>query len=335
MRASGNNAALRGRDLTVDEHKPVLVAETLAALDLEADGYYVDATFGRGGHTALILQALGREGRVLALDRDPAAIAAGRQRFADEVRLTLVHSPFADIAACVQTHAYGRPCRGVLFDLGVSSPQLDDPARGFSFRADGPLDMRMDPTRGEPVSAWLARAGVDEIRQVIATLGEERFARGVAQAIVRARAEAPIERTSQLVAVVARAVKTREPGKNPATRTFQALRMFINDELGQIETALGGALEVLDRGGRLAVISFHSLEDRLVKNAFRDLAWTSSLPPRLARDAGERVDPVVHVVTRKPLEAGDAELARNPRARSAKLRVCERTSAPNTPMQRA
>ena len=322
MRASGNNAALRGRDLTVDEHKPVLVAETLAALDLEADGYYVDATFGRGGHTALILQALGREGRVLALDRDPAAIAAGHQRFADEVRLTLVHSPFADIATCVQTHAHGRPCRGVLFDLGVSSPQLDDPARGFSFRADGPLDMRMDPTRGEPVSAWLARAGVDEIRQVIATLGEERFARGVAQAIVRARAEAPIERTSQLAAVVARAVKTREPGKNPATRTFQALRMFINDELGQIETALAGALEVLDQGGRLAVISFHSLEDRLVKRFMKRESEVDSalldlpiVPPEM--------QPRMKLVGRKA-RAGDVEVDSNPRSRSALLRVAEK-----------
>jgi len=322
MRASGNNAALRGRDLTVDEHKPVLAAETLAALALEADGYYVDATFGRGGHTALILQALGREGRVLALDRDPAAIAAGAKRFADEVRLTLVHSPFADIAACVQTHAHGRPCRGVLFDLGVSSPQLDDPTRGFSFRADGPLDMRMDPTRGEPVSAWLARAGVDEIRQVIATLGEERFARGVAQAIVRARAEAPIERTSQLAAVVARAVKTREPGKNPATRTFQALRMFINDELGQIERALAGALEILDRGGRLAVISFHSLEDRLVKRFMKRESEVDSalldlpiVPPGM--------EPRMKLVGRKA-RAGDVEVDSNPRSRSALLRVAEK-----------
>ena len=306
----------------MDEHKPVLVAETLAALDLEADGYYVDATFGRGGHTALILQALGREGRVLALDRDPAAIAAGRQRFADEVRLTLVHSPFADIAACVQAHAHGRSCRGVLFDLGVSSPQLDDPARGFSFRADGPLDMRMDPTRGEPVSAWLARAGVDEIRQVIATLGEERFARGIAQAIVRARAEAPIERTSQLAALVARAVKTREPGKNPATRTFQALRMFINDELGQIEKALVGALNVLDRGGRLAVISFHSLEDRLVKRFMKRESEVDSalldlpiVPPEL--------EPRMKLVGRKS-RAGEAEVDSNPRSRSALLRVAEK-----------
>ncbi|HVW68679.1 MAG TPA: 16S rRNA (cytosine(1402)-N(4))-methyltransferase RsmH [Steroidobacteraceae bacterium] len=306
----------------MDEHIPVLVGETLAALALEADGYYVDATFGRGGHTALILQALGREGRVLAIDRDPQAIEAGRQRFADEVRLTLVHAPFADLAACVQAHAHGRPCRGVFFDLGVSSPQLDDPSRGFSFRSDGPIDMRMDPTRGEPVSAWLARAGVDEIREVIATLGEERFARRVAQAIVAARQEQPLERTTQLAAIVARAVKTREPGKHPATRTFQALRMFINDELGQIEKGLAGALEVLDRGGRLVVISFHSLEDRIVKRFMKKesqidaaLADLPVIPPEL--------QPRLKLIGRKA-RAAAAEVERNPRSRSALLRVAEK-----------
>ena len=306
----------------MDKHTPVLVAETLEALALESDGYYVDATFGRGGHTALILQALGRKGRVLAIDRDPQAIAAGRGRFADEVRLTLVHSPFADIAACVQAHAHDRPCRGVLFDLGVSSPQLDDPARGFSFRADGPIDMRMDPTRGEPVSAWLARAGVDEIREVIATLGEERFARRIAQAIVSARLEQPLERTSQLAALVARAVKTREPGKNPATRTFQALRMFINDELGQLEKGLTGALQMLTQGGRLVVISFHSLEDRIVKRFMKreseiDAALVDLpiVPPEL--------QPRLKIVGRKT-RAADEEVERNPRARSALLRVAEK-----------
>jgi 16S rRNA (cytosine1402-N4)-methyltransferase len=311
-----------GRVLTVDEHTPVLVGETLAALALEADGYYVDATFGRGGHTALILQALGREGRVLAIDRDPQAIAAGRERFADEVRLTLIHSPFADLATCVQTHAGGRPCRGVLFDLGVSSPQLDDPSRGFSFRSDGPIDMRMDPTRGEPVSAWLARAGVDEIREVIATLGEERFARRIAQSIVAARAEAPLERTSQLAALVARAVKTREPGKNPATRTFQALRMYVNDELGQIEKGLAGALQVLDRGGRLAVISFHSLEDRIVK---RFMKAQSEVDPALVDlpIVPPDLQPRMQLVGRKA-RAAAAEVDSNPRSRSALLRVAEK-----------
>jgi 16S rRNA (cytosine1402-N4)-methyltransferase len=311
-----------GEISTVDEHTPVLVTQTLAALALEADGYYVDATFGRGGHTTLILQALGREGRVLAIDRDPQAIAAGHERFADEVRLTLVHAPFADVAACVQAHAHGRSCRGVLFDLGVSSPQLDDPIRGFSFRSDGPLDMRMDPTRGEPVSAWLARASVDEIREVIATLGEERFARRVAQAIVTTRAQQPIERTSQLAAIVARAVKTREPGKNPATRTFQALRMFINDELGQLEKGLAGALTTLDRGGRLVVISFHSLEDRIVK---RFMKRESEIDPALADlpMVPPELQPRLKLVGRKS-RAADEEVARNPRSRSALLRVAEK-----------
>jgi 16S rRNA (cytosine1402-N4)-methyltransferase len=312
----------RGQTAPGIEHQPVLAAETLAGLALEADGYYVDATFGRGGHSALILEALGREGRLLALDRDPQAIAAGRQRFADEVRLTLVHAPFADLGTLVPAHANDRPCRGVLLDLGVSSPQLDDPRRGFSFRGDGPLDMRMDPTRGEPVAAWLARASLDEIRQVIATYGEERFARRVAQAIVAAREARPLTGTAELAALVARAVRTREPGKHPATRTFQALRMFINDELGQLERGLNGALEVLSPGGRLAVISFHSLEDRAVK---RFMQRESQIDPALRRlpvvPAAAR--PRLQLVGRKQ-RPGAAELERNPRARSALLRLAER-----------
>ena len=300
----------------------MLAAEALAGLALEAGGYYVDATFGRGGHTALILEALGPEGRVLALDRDPQAIAAGRHRFADEVRLTLVHASFADLATLVPAHAPGRPCRGVLFDLGVSSPQLEDPARGFSFRADGPLDMRMDPTRGEPVSAWLARAGLDEIRQVIATFGEGRFARRVAQAIDARRRTHPLESTAELTALVAGAVRTREPGKHPATRTFQALRMFVNDELGQLERGLAAALEVLSPGGRLVVISFHSLEDRAVK---RFMQRESQVDPALGHlpVIPAEARPRLKLIGRKQ-RPGAAELARNPRARSALLRVAER-----------
>jgi 16S rRNA (cytosine1402-N4)-methyltransferase len=306
----------------LDEHTPVLVDEALAALALEAGGYYVDATFGRGGHTARILEALGGEGRVLAIDRDPAAIEAGRRRFAGEVRLALVHATFADLRTLVPLHAHGRPCRGVLFDLGVSSPQLDDPARGFSFRADGPLDMRMDPTRGEPASAWLARAGVDEIREVIATLGEERFARRVAEAIVAERRERPIATTSQLAALCARAVRTREPGKNPATRTFQALRMFVNDELAQIERGLAAALEVLAPGGRLVAISFHSLEDRVVKQFMQR---ESRVDPALARMPvlPPSAQPRLAIAARK-LRPGEAERGLNPRSRSALLRVAEK-----------
>jgi 16S rRNA (cytosine1402-N4)-methyltransferase len=306
----------------IDEHAAVLVDEVRAALDLRAGGYYVDATFGRGGHTARILETVGREGRVLALDRDPQAIAAGRERFANDLRLTLQHATFSQLAVLVPAHAAGKPCAGVLFDLGVSSPQLDEPERGFSFRADGPLDMRMDPTHGEPVAAWLARAGVDEMREVIATLGEERFARRVAQAIVTARERTPITRTAQLAELVARAVRTREPGKNPATRTFQALRMFINDELGQLQTGLAGALEVLAPGGRLAVISFHSLEDRAVKQF---MARHSSADPALAHlpVLPPAAQPRMKLVGRKQRPT-QAEVARNPRARSALLRVAEK-----------
>lgn len=306
------------------EHTAVLVGESLEALALEPGGYYVDATFGRGGHTARILEALGGAGRVLAIDQDQEAIAAGRARFADEVRLTLEHAPFARIEALVSHHSQGRPCRGVLFDLGVSSPQLDDPARGFSFRADGPLDMRMDATRGTPVSDWLARASFDEIREVIATLGEERFARRIAQMIVDTRHEQPLTCTSQLSTLVSRAVRTREPGKHPATRTFQALRMFVNDELGQIDAGLAGAANVLAPGGRLVAISFHSLEDRAVKQFMQR---ESSVDPALARlpVIPESAKPRFRIVGKKLRPTKD-ELARNPRARSALLRVAERVA---------
>jgi 16S rRNA (cytosine1402-N4)-methyltransferase len=300
----------------------VLVEEALAALALEADGFYVDATFGRGGHAARILEALGGEGRLLAIDRDPQAIEAGRARFADEVRLTLRHASFADLRTLVPAVAQGRACRGILFDLGVSSPQLDDPARGFSFRADGPLDMRMDPTRGAPVSDWLAHARLDEIREVIATLGEERFARRVAEAIVKERRERPITSTGQLAAIVARAVRTREPGKHPATRTFQALRMFVNDELGQIKQGLAAAVDVLAPGGRLVAISFHSLEDRAVKQFIQS---KSRVDPALAHLPVLPVQarPVLKVVGRKT-RPSEAEVAANPRSRSALLRVAEK-----------
>ena len=306
----------------MDAHVPVLAREAFEALAVQADGLYIDATFGRGGHTALILGALGPEGRVLAFDRDPAAIAAGHRRFPDEVRLALIGAPFADIAARVPQLFPGRAVRGILFDLGVSSPQLDDPSRGFSFRADGPLDMRMDPASGEPVSAWLARAGEPEIREVIAELGEERFARRIAAEIVATRSRKPLTRTLELAELVARCVRTREPGKHPATRTFQALRMHVNDELGQLRRALDGALELLDVGGRLAVISFHSLEDRIVKQFIQahstvDPVYAglphipASAEPRLKRAGGK-------------IRAGEEELAANPRARSSVLRVAEK-----------
>ena len=309
----------------MDEHVPVLVDAVLEALAPAADGFYVDATFGRGGHTARLLQALGREGSVLALDRDPQAVAYGRERFKDELRLEIVHAAFADLRQVVREHARGRAVRGVLFDLGVSSPQLDEAARGFSFQGDGPLDMRMDTSCGETAAGWLARAGIDEIRKVIEEFGEERFARRVAQAIETSRRETPITRTAQLAAIVGSAVRTREPGKNPATRTFQALRMHVNDELGQIERGLDAAFDVLAPGGRLAVISFHSLEDRLVKQFFRAKAsedpMYAGLPeiPAHARATMKLVG--------KKRRADSAEIARNPRSRSATLRAAEKLAS--------
>jgi len=300
----------------------VLVEETLAALAVSAGGYYVDATFGRGGHTARILETLGGEGGVLALDRDPQATAAGRERFSHDLRLTLVHAPFSELRTLVQAHSGARPCRGVLFDLGVSSPQLDTPERGFSFRSDGPLDMRMDPTHGIPVSQWLESAGVDEIRSVIATLGEERFARRVADAIVAARGRAPITRTGELAGIVAGAVRSREPGKHPATRSFQALRMFINDELGELARGLAAAADVLAPGGRLVAISFHSLEDRLVKQFMRARTTVDSALERMPV-VPEHAQPHFKAVGSKVRPTAQ-ECARNPRARSAVLRVIEK-----------
>jgi 16S rRNA (cytosine1402-N4)-methyltransferase len=306
----------------LDEHTPVLVEEVLAALALRPAGLYVDATFGRGGHSARILERLGAQGRLVAIDRDPQAIAAGRLRFAHEPRLRLVHGEFAELAALLRAQGIDTPCDGIVFDFGVSSPQLDDAARGFSFVHDGPLDMRMDPTRGQPVSAWLARASSDEMRHVIATLGEERFAGGIAREIVRTRDTQPLTRTAALAALVARVVRTREPGKHPATRTFQALRMWLNDELGQIERGLAQALALLAPRGRLVAISFHSLEDRLVKDFIRRhsepdpvLAGLPQLPLQ--------AQPPLRRIGRKQRASLD-EIRANPRARSALLRVAER-----------
>lgn len=302
----------------------MLVDEVLEVLAPSAGGFYVDGTFGRGGHTARLLHAVGATGSVLALDRDPAAIAAGQQRFHDEPRLQLVQGPFAHLAQIVATRAAGRAVRGILLDLGVSSPQLDDPSRGFSFSKDGPLDMRMDPTSGESAAQLVARADERELQTVIATLGEERHARRIARAIVAARATAPITRTAELAELVRRSVRGHD-GKHPATRTFQALRMQVNDELGQLHAALRGAFAALAPGGRLAVISFHSLEDRIVKRFIRERSTVdpvfAGLPliPASAR-------PVMREVGRKR-RASEAETARNPRSRSAVLRCAEKLAA--------
>ena len=306
----------------MDEHKPVLVEEAVAALAVDArDALFVDATFGRGGHSARILSLLGPQGRLLAIDRDPQAIAVGRQRFAHEPRILLVHAAFGALDALVEAHGEGRACSGVLFDLGVSSPQLDDAARGFSFQHDGPLDMRMDTTRGAGAAQFLASATPDEIRDVIGRLGEERFAGRIARAIVNTRAEVPITTTRQLADIVARAVPTRERGRHPATRSFQALRIHVNDELGELQRGLDAAVRVLAVGGRLAVISFHSLEDRIVKLFMRRESQPDPAHAHLPYPPPH--DPALRLVGRK-LRAGEAEIAGNPRARSAILRVAER-----------
>jgi len=311
-------------------HRAVLAAEALAALALRADGVYVDLTFGRGGHSRAILAALGPAGRLIALDRDPEAVAAA-QALADP-RFAIVHAPFSRLAQ-VLDEARLPQVHGVLADLGVSSPQLDDPARGFSFRADGPLDMRMDPTRGPSAAQWLAAASQTEIREAIRNYGEERFAKQIAAALVAARAREPIVRTQQLADLVAAAVRTREAGQDPATRTFQALRILVNRELEEVSLMLPQAVARLASGGRLAVVSFHSLEDRIVKRFMRALAQPA-LPRDLPIRASEMPQAALRIVGR-PVRPGALELAGNPRARSAVLRVAERTEAPFDPASSA
>jgi 16S rRNA (cytosine1402-N4)-methyltransferase len=305
-------------------HRPVLLEEAVAALavttDERRDGTYVDATFGRGGHSLAILERLGPAGRLIALDRDPQAVEAARA-IAD-ARFHIAHAPFSELTRVLEAQGVGQ-VQGVLADLGVSSPQLEDPARGFSFRADGPLDMRMDPTRGVSAADWLASATEQQIREAIGGYGEERFAKQVAKAIVDARAREPLRRTEQLAAVVAAAVRTREVGQNPATRTFQALRILVNRELEEVALMLPQAIRRLAPGGRLAVISFHSLEDRLVKRVMRACS-EDRLPPDLPIRARELPQAPLKIAG-KALRASAAEISANPRARSATLRVAERT----------
>jgi len=306
-------------------HTPVLLQEVLAALDIRAGGRYVDATFGRGGHSAAILERVGPQGAVIAFDRDPAAIAAGRERFANDGRMTLVSSAFSRLSTVMTQMGLMGAIDGVLLDLGVSSPQLDDASRGFSFMQDGPLDMRMDDSTGASAADFVAKASEHDIARVIRDFGEERFAKRIARAIVNARREAPIVRTAQLAEIVARSIPTREPGKHPATRTFQAIRIQVNQELEEIRAALAGSLAVLAPQGRLCVISFHSLEDTLVKRFMQQHSQEdpvyAGLPdvPAHARPKLKRIGKAIH--------PGEEEIAANPRSRSAVLRVAERVAA--------
>jgi 16S rRNA (cytosine1402-N4)-methyltransferase len=290
------------------------------ALAVRAEGVYVDATFGRGGHSRRILERLNEKGRLLAVDRDPMAIAAGQA--INDPRFRLAHRAFAEIAEAAHDAGVA-DVDGVLFDVGVSSPQIDEGERGFSFRHDAPLDMRMDTTRGETAAEWLARAETREITEVIRNYGEERFAFQIAKKVVAARLEQPVVTTGQFAALVRSAVRTREPGQDAATRSFQALRIHINQELGQLEVALPQAVELLRPGGRLVVIAFHSLEDRIVKNFMREQATADSLPKNLPLRADQLPKPKLRLVGRA-VRASAAEVAANPRARSAVMRVAEK-----------
>jgi 16S rRNA (cytosine1402-N4)-methyltransferase len=303
-------------------HQSVLLAEAVEALVTDADGIYVDATFGRGGHARAVLARLSERGRLVAMDRDPSAVAsvAADPALAGDPRFAIEHTAFSAMTATLAARGIAS-VSGVLLDLGVSSPQIDDPERGFSFRFEGPLDMRMDTTRGESAAEFLARADERHIAEVIRDYGEERFALQVAKALVaRRESGSPVRTTGELADVVARAVKTREAGQNPATRTFQALRIFVNAELEELEQALSAALELLAPGGRLVVISFHSLEDRIVKTFIAK--ESKSEFDRRAPFAQPRPHRLRAIARVKP---GPTEAATNPRARSAVMRVAERT----------
>ncbi len=306
---------------TGTEHVPVLLQPALDELAIAAGDIAVDGTYGRGGHSRALLERLGPHGRLVVVDQDPEAIAHARAHLGDDLRVTIWPGSFAELGRMArETGCLGR-VRALLLDLGVSSPQLDTPERGFSFREDGPLDMRMDPTKGDSAASWLARANEADITRVIKDYGEERHARRIARSIIMARAEAPLERTAQLAAIVARAAGPSPADRHPATRTFQAIRIHVNNELGALDQALTQAVEILAPGGRMAVISFHSLEDRRVKQFIRR---QSSPPP-----ASRRL-PVAPDFTPQLKSVGGlirptaAEEAANPRARSACLRVAEK-----------
>jgi len=307
------------------QHTPVLLEEALAALAVRKEGVYIDATLGRGGHSAAILSQLGPDGRLIAIDRDPTAIDAGRARFADDARVTIVHSRFSHLVEVVQALDLIGSVDGVLLDLGVSSPQLDDASRGFSFGQDGPLDMRMDNSAGQGAAGFVARAPEAELARVIREYGEEKFARRIARGIVTAREANAITSTAQLAQIIAAAVPTREPGKNPATRTFQALRIQVNDEFGEIRTALDASLRVLKAGGRLCAISFHSLEDGIVKRFIQKHSQEdpvyAGLPniPDHAKPKLRRLGGAVH--------PSEHEIANNVRSRSAVMRAAEKVGA--------
>ena len=308
--------------MTAFVHQTVLLDEAVVSVLGARDGIYVDATFGRGGHTRHLLAQLDADARVIGFDKDPQAIAAGQLLAAEDARFSIVHESFADIHDVMMAMGLAGSVNGVLADLGVSSPQLDDAERGFSFMNDGPLDMRMDVTRGQSAAEWIAGVDETELARVLFEFGEERHSRRIARAIVRVRAENPITRTKQLADIVAEAHPAWEKHKHPATRAFQAIRIFINNELGDIERFLRDALRVLKPRGRLAVISFHSLEDRLVKQYFQKEAKGDDFPPGLPITV-DMLKPRLKIIG-KAIDPSAEEVSANPRSRSARLRVAEK-----------
>lgn len=304
-------------------HITVLLHEAVDALTIRKDGIYVDGTFGRGGHSKLILSKLGKDGRLVVFDKDPQAIEVAHALAAEDKRVSVVHDGFATFQTALDALGIEK-IDGALFDLGISSPQIDDGGRGFSFRFDAPLDMRMDPTRGMSAAQWLAVATEQEIHEVIKNYGEERFSRQIARAIVSQRAQEPIDTTCKLAQLVAQNVRTRERGQDPATRTFQAIRIFINRELEEVKEVLPQVVSRLNEGGRLAVIAFHSLEDRIVKQFMKQHAQHAPLPKWAAVREADLPTPPLALIG-KAVKPGNDEIAVNPRARSAVLRVAERT----------
>lgn len=305
-------------------HQPVLLEEALVALAVKPDGFYVDATYGRGGHSSALLTQLGENGRLLAIDQDPEAITAADKRFGNDARFEIVHGNFESLGDIVASHGMKQKVDGILLDIGVSSPQLDDASRGFSFLKPGKLDMRMNPEAGQSAAQWLATVEEHELITVLRRYGEERFAKRIGHAIVEARANTEINDTVQLADLISAAVPKKEKHKHPATRSFQAIRIFVNRELEVLERTLQSAVDVLAIGGRLVVISFHSLEDRIVKRFMRDLARGPQMPkdlPVMQKDIAQPFRLVSRAV--KPTEK---EIAANPRARSSVLRVLERVS---------
>lgn len=310
------------------EHITVLLDEAVNGLALKEDGIYVDGTFGRGGHSRYILDRLGENGRLIAIDRDPRAIAVGEELMQKDARFTIIHGPFSGLSDYIKELGLAGKIDGVLLDLGVSSPQLDDAERGFSFMRDGPLDMRMDPTSGISAADWLAKADVEDISWVLKTFGEEKFAYRIARAIVEDRDEKPFLRTLDLANLIERLCPKREKKKHPATRSFQAIRIYVNSELEEIHKVLDGALDILAIGGQLSVISFHSLEDRIVKRFIRKQEKGREYPAGLPLTDAQMQSGKTLKAVGKALKPSAREVDDNPRARSSVLRVALKIAQP-------